>query len=331
MLSRQERELLVAGFARCNYNENMPYDIILLFIEWINTTLYAIIQGNKMMEFKLQKHNECMDQKYIIKMTEDISFECSLYPKGYGFYDECSWKVKLITKNDNIHRVCAYLECGIEEVPNSIYKETTDSFHYSEDESVVQEIVPFSKCNNKDTLTIYLYIQLISYTMASAKDAVDVNNEFCDAIYSTKYLMESPVFDAHIEYEWIIDNNKCLKGDWVFSLNFMNDCIGLFCTPKGKLSDGPDSRITLGIDFYQTPHSDESMEVKIRFETNVKFDDGTCLECERVNKWIADGSNVLVSDPRFTAERFEQMETIIIKVTIDIPDLVENMHKVEQK
>ena len=37
-----------------------------------------------------------MNEKLIIKMTDEILFECSLYPAGAQYDDKVAWKLELV-------------------------------------------------------------------------------------------------------------------------------------------------------------------------------------------------------------------------------------------
>ena len=43
------------------------------------------IEGDKMEEFLSKSVDECMTGQLLIKINDDISFECSLYPKGDAY------------------------------------------------------------------------------------------------------------------------------------------------------------------------------------------------------------------------------------------------------
>ena len=176
------------------------------------------------MEKFLSEPETDMDEKLMImiKMTDEISFACSLYPNGPVYPDEVSWVVKLITTIPYLEKVSTYFECGCEEIEHSLYKEKETKFGKS-NPSVYLRMCHPTKCRDKDKLTFYIDIDLICYQHPISNKII--------------YFGASPIYHSYIEYKWIIDNNKYKTGDWAFSSNFMNQSIGMYCTPKGRSSD----------------------------------------------------------------------------------------------
>ena len=168
-------------------------------------------------------------------------------------------------------------------------------------------MISFSKIGDShEILSFYIDIELLKYSKY---------NEVIHCI-------EPPIYDKHIEYKWIIDNSKYKAGDWTFSDNFMNGCLGLFCTPKGTSSSSSNSPIALGCDFYKVPRDVEQLSIKLRFKTNIKHED-TYLEKEKMiqgSAYIKSGSEVRIMDPRFTVKTFMETEKIVVTVIIDISE-----------
>ena len=82
-MATKKRELLLYGFTRLNYTTNfgnVPDDIILLFNKWISNALYMIIKGDKLKQFMSTKHNNCMKETVTLKVSDETSFVCTLYP-----------------------------------------------------------------------------------------------------------------------------------------------------------------------------------------------------------------------------------------------------------
>ena len=315
MVPTKKRELLLYGFTRLNYKSNfesVPDDIISLFNKWISNAWYMILEGDKLNEFLSIKADNCMKETLTINITDEISFECSLFPDGQSYRDETCWCVRFITSNPNIKHPYAFIECGCEEIPNSIYKEPAKSFARGHDNANFLEMIPRSKCQNINKLSFYIDIELISY-----EDDTEI-----------KYLSPSPIYNSIIEYKWIIDNTKCVKGDWIFSSNFMNQSIGMYCTPKGSKSDGPNSIITFGIEFYKTPHAIQWLKCNIKLTTNIEKEDGEFVKFvpdEDDYEYVGDGSGINLYgdkyDDDFQVGLFSKCDRIEMILSIEITEI----------
>ena len=101
-------------------------DIILVLAKWLSKSpVYMIIEGDKLKEFLSKEHKKAMDEKIMFKVTDEISFECSLYPKGNKYKDnEVSWNMKMVSAMPDLKFIDLHVEGGCEEIENSVYKES---------------------------------------------------------------------------------------------------------------------------------------------------------------------------------------------------------------
>merc|ERR1712154_147816 len=93
----------------------------------------------------------------------------------------------------------------------------------------------------------------------------------------TLYIAECPQLDSHIEYQWILrgkelDNFKAAKmKEFVFSPNFGNGCISIYCTPKGYTEP---TDVRFGLEFHKLPNDMKRKSVQLELKTNIPTDNG---------------------------------------------------------
>merc|ERR1712224_358417 len=99
----------------------------------------------------------------------------------------------------------------------------------------------FERCLGLDHLTFFVDLELISFESADSKMV---------------HVSKCPVLECHIEYEWALRGDELVHfkeskmGEMVFSPNFGNGCISVYCTPKGFLN-AEDMRF--GLEFHRLP------------------------------------------------------------------------------
>ena len=306
--TRQQKKLLLFGFVRLNYDDYIPTDIILLLLEWISTILYVTIEGDLMKKFWSDEKSN--NKQYSIDLVDGISLGCTLTRDEH----EISWDLKAISPI-NLSSVQVYIESGCLEIDNAVYKQTRSlTLSYTQ----THFITPVPLCRDKDELTFYVDIESIWYNL----EKEDGQKE-----KFSKYTLESPLYNSHIEYRWILEGDEltkfknCIPGQWVFSPNFMNGCIGIFCTPKGDAVSTMRLRprsLVMGIEFYKIPNKVASMHATTTFKTNICDDDGKEIECLSRGYYIYNCSTSHV-DKNFTLNMFEKIkDKLEIVVIIDI-------------
>ena len=298
MFTRERKDLLFSGYARSNYRHTIPQDIISLLCVWLSNAAYMIIQGNKLKEFLSKEANECMEEKLIIKITDKISFECSLIPKEIGGVQPyVSWNARPITSTTSV--LIANFECVCEEIQNSFYKEQKTLCEDGE-ENALQMIFP-SKCDNKTVLSFYIDIDLVRYKE-------DIFDEYI-------YFGVSPIFKSKFEYKWIID----VKGDWIFSDAFMDQSIGMYCVPKGEEEDMDYYAARLDMTFYKIPYKIKYFECDIKLKTNIHSAD-IFAEKEHESCEVYAGDLISLIDHNVKVKRVSPMKRIEIELAIEITE-----------
>ena len=90
MYSKKQKELLLFGYTRLNYDGDIPDDITLSIVQWVSNVLHAVIEGDMMKEFKLIHEIDSYDpelavyafkHKYSVQLSENLALECTLYLK----------------------------------------------------------------------------------------------------------------------------------------------------------------------------------------------------------------------------------------------------------
>ena len=180
MLSKENRELLVSGYTRLNSKTDIPYDLVLLFAQWLSNALYLIIENEKIQEFMNKENDQKMDEILSLQLTEHITAECALMP---GYDDTVQWHVTFTSTDLNVTELRYYAESGCEEIPNSVFKGTQNM---NITDYCWNFITPRSLCADKERLTFYIDIELIS---------IDYKQDVI-----TKYVVKTPIFHSYIEY-----------------------------------------------------------------------------------------------------------------------------------
>ena len=162
-LTRQRKNLLFSGYTRSYFTHEIPKDIICLLGIWLSSAAYMIIEHDKTKQFLSKKINECMELKIMFKITDKISFECSLFPLGKSNYNDSYviWCVKPIITSPDLEEVRVNFECGCDEIENSLFKER-DKFDEDSPIRDLPMIFP-TKCKDKDKLSFYIDIDLVRY------------------------------------------------------------------------------------------------------------------------------------------------------------------------
>ena len=165
--------------------------------------------------------------------------------------------------------------------------------------------------------------ELIEY-----QEKIDDDNK----IMITKYMLDSPIYDSHIDYKWILEGEElkrfknCIPGQWVFSPNFMNGSIGIFVTPNGNRTDESYERITFGIEFYKIPNRVSQLSADIKFVTNMVDNDGDKIECIRDGVSIYSSTTVHFNKSKhdLTPKKFTNFgkESLMINIIINVVQVV---------
>ena len=312
--TREQKKLLLSGYTRLNYDGYVPIDIILLFLEWMSNILYVSIEGDAMQEFLNAKIKTEFKNENIVPINDDISLKYILIPKDST--SVVSWGISAIFNDSSVLEAEFYVESGCVEIANSVYKQTRQ---LGDTYTSTQPIVPFELCKNKEKLTFYVDAEFICFK-AKGDDGKEVQ----------KYTIDSPIYDSHIEYKWLIEGDEliqfknCVFAQWVYSPNFMNGCIGIFVTPKGETmtDEGPD--LTFGIEFYKIPNKIKSMKVETLFKANIKDGDGIMFEHKQFDSYIRNGGTSIVDSEQHKPSIFDKVgDKLIIDIIIDIIDVKE--------
>ena len=74
MLSKQRKELLFYGYVREQYDmQQIPDEIMLLFMQWWSNRYYINISGDLMKEFLSAEDEDAMEDVHNIQINDDIS------------------------------------------------------------------------------------------------------------------------------------------------------------------------------------------------------------------------------------------------------------------
>ena len=286
------------------------------------TTLSISLEGDKLQELYSTKSDEEMEDVYKLSLTEHINMRCRVTG------NESMVKLTMIPENvdPNIEYFVVHLEGKCEEIPWSTRKYTTTECLYDIDERFARApiFINHDLCKNKDKLTLSVDAELICIKYKSQEEI--------------KYFGHSPMFDSHMEIEWILegeelDNFKdCMSNrKRIYSPNFLNDCIGMYCHFEDPHLPLP----YVGVEFYRIPHGISAIEAALKLIVTI---DGSAVDME-INEFEGindDGSVEKIKDDRdyetliwkydrralfFVGDtsKFENVEeTLGLKVVIDI-------------
>ena len=214
-----------------------------------------------------------------------------------------------IEKIKQIENIYCYYECGYENVPNSIQK---GALRVRPELNPFKEIIPFSLLKYKSQLSFYIDIELIGYTLTN-----DTN-----IIYNP--YIRFPIYKSHIVYDWILENEELnnfkntIKGQMVYSPNFMDDSIGIMCKPKGWTATVR-PRICIWIKFYKLPYRVYKLSVQFKLNVNNWWDYSSTVEFGWHGKTGKLSTNYRIYPYHVPSTIFNNIkDKLIISITIDI-------------
>ena len=317
MLSKQKLVALFTGYTRSNYVDEIPEEIILLFTKWYQNCLTIVIDGDLMKEFLSKETHKPLAQTFTTRLSDEIPLQCSIIPNNSDAMVRLQLKVYGKSIYD-AHLITFYLENCCEEINNSTFKETKKINLGGADNSgtVKQQFFPLSLAKNKKKLTFHINAELICY--------------HSDATFKPIYFSKSPVYSSHIEYKWVLQDDalfnfkNCNLRQWIYSPNFMDGCIGIFCQPLSCIGNTNHLDMILGVEFYKIPNEIRDMTVKVKFQTNIPLDDadGDEFICyEDIEEEVVNGSTFYVNNFKYRAFKEFMGDILNIKVSIDVVEV----------
>eukprot|EP01084_Bolivina_argentea_P046780 86148_1 len=235
--SLKQQELLLNGYCRLHYAENIPIMLIKIMLSFYNVIFYWKIKGEKLTQFLSTSYAECIcSHPFTIK---GITFQYIIYPNGSKNREgKVCFGLRMVQMNDLIDYILLKEMLCFNSIGSTHIKEDTlriVSRKWSKPMHTANRFINVSECKNFKEITFYGKLDILRI---QPKDMI--NNR---ALFYHKFGIK---INRNTSFEWKFDNNLLEK--LKIDVNAKSSVRKRYCSPY---FDGNNWIIKLGVNFLE--------------------------------------------------------------------------------